>query len=68
MHFGAINPTDDNSLRITDSLVRGKERCQKWKKLNEDMESTTDSIGWHWCFLINFFHLPVNPSTFLSHF
>lgn len=58
MHFGTINSTDDNSLRTTDSteipLTRGKERCRKWKKSNDDIESTTDSIGWHWCFLIDF--------------
>ncbi|KAL3989764.1 LIM domain family protein [Acanthocheilonema viteae] len=47
-HFGAINPTDDNSLRTTDLsdivLVRGKERYRKWKKSNDDIESTVDSI------------------------
>lgn len=49
MHFGAVNPTDDSSLQITDSseisLVRGKGRCRKWKKSNDDVESIADSIG-----------------------
>ncbi|VIO88338.1 homeobox domain containing protein [Brugia malayi] len=48
-HFGAINPTnDDNSLRTTASseisLIGGKERCRKWRKSTDDIESTTDSI------------------------
>uniref|UniRef100_A0A0R3S6U8 LIM zinc-binding domain-containing protein n=1 Tax=Elaeophora elaphi TaxID=1147741 RepID=A0A0R3S6U8_9BILA len=60
VHFGAINSTDDSSLRSTAdsseiSLARGKERCRKWKKSNDDIESTANSSGWHWCFFFNWF-------------
>ncbi|OZC05006.1 LIM domain protein [Onchocerca flexuosa] len=47
VHFGAVNSTDDSSLRTDSSeitLLRGKERCRKWKKSTDDIESTTDSI------------------------
>uniref|UniRef100_A0A915PHM6 Uncharacterized protein n=1 Tax=Setaria digitata TaxID=48799 RepID=A0A915PHM6_9BILA len=45
IHFGAVNPSDNNSLRADSSeitLTRGKERSRKWKKSTDEVESTAD--------------------------